>query len=306
MSGLAPTSNRDLPILGMGLMLVTYFLFSLVDVSAKWLVLASVPALQVAFLRYAGHFVISVGLISRGGITLNRFSTEQPFLVILRAALLMIATIFNFFSVKYIPLTLTSTILFSSPIIICMLSWPLLGERVGLWRWAAIMLGFIGVLIAIRPFDESFHWAALLSLAGAFCFALYSIITRKLSGVVAVDTLQFYSGFVGTITLLPFALFNWTNPTNMIELSMMIGIGVFAWAGHELLTRAHGFAPASTLMPFGYSFIIYLTIWSMLIFGHIPDIWTITGAVIIIISSMIIWARERHKIKHQAVILDQS
>jgi drug/metabolite transporter (DMT)-like permease len=86
----------------------------------------------------------------------------------------------------------------------------------------------------------------------------------------------------------------------------MIGIGIFAWAGHELLTRAHGFAPASTLMPFGYSFIIYLTIWSMLIFGHVPDTWTILGAAIIIVSSMIIWARERHKIKHQAVVLDQS
>ena len=92
----------------------------------------------------------------------------------------------------------------------------------------------------------------------------------------------------------------WVNPTTTIEWLMLIFIGIFGWAGHELLTRAHSYAPASVLTPFGYSFIVYLTIWSMLIFDHVPDRWTIAGAVIVIISSLIIWARERHlqKIKN--------
>ena len=98
--------------------------------------------------------------------------------------MLMISTVLNFIAVTYLPLTLTSTILFSTPIIICMLSWPLLGERVGLFRFGAIALGFGGVAIAIRPFDDSFHWAVFLSLGGAFTFALYSILTRRLAGLV--------------------------------------------------------------------------------------------------------------------------
>ncbi len=103
-------------------------------------------------------------------MTLARFSSPHLKLVLLRGALLMGSTVFNFFAVRWLPLTLTSTILFSAPIFICLLSWPLLGERVGIYRWSAIMLGFAGVAIAVRPFDEAFHWAVFLSLSGAFLF----------------------------------------------------------------------------------------------------------------------------------------
>ena len=273
-------------------MLVAYFAFSCIDVSAKWLGGLGLAALQLSFMRYLGHFVISGLLIARGGADLTRFETDRWSLVVLRAVLLMLSTILNFTAVQYLPLTLTSTILFSAPIMICALSWPLLGERVGPWRWLAIMLGFFGILIAIRPFDESFHWAGFLSLAGAFCFAIYSILTRKLSGIVASDTMQFYSGAVGTAALLPFALWFWQHPDTMFQWAVLIMMGFFGWCGHELLTRAHGYAPASALTPFGYTFIIYLTIWSILVFNHLPDWWTIAGAIIIVISGLVIWFRE--------------
>lgn len=274
-------------------MLVAFFFFSWIDVGAKWLTLAGLPALQLAFMRYAGHFAISLFLIGRSGVTLDRFSSEKLFLVVLRGALLMGSTILNFNAVRYLPLTLTSTILFSAPIMICALSWPLLGERVGIWRWLAIFVGFCGILIAVRPFGESFHWATALSLSGAFCFAMYAILTRKLSGVVATDTLQFYSGFVGTLALAPFAFLEWQNPVNGFDWSFMIMLGFLGWLGHELLTRAHGFAPASTLTPFGYSFILFLAVWSYLIFDHLPDKWTLSGAATITAAGLFIWFRER-------------
>ncbi|MEP0522201.1 MAG: DMT family transporter [Hyphomicrobiales bacterium] len=278
---------------GILLMLGAYFLFSLIDTSAKWLALLGLPALQLSFMRYVGHFIISLAQISRGGISVDRFSSPRMLLVLVRAALLMGSTILNFISVGYLPLTLTSTILFSAPIIICALSWPLLGERVGIWRWGAIMLGFVGILIAIRPFDESFHWAILLSLSAACCFALYSILTRKLAGTVAVDTMQFYSGLVGTAVLLPFAIANWQSPDSLFNWTVLISMGVFGWLGHQLLTNAHGFAPASTLTPFGYTFILYLTLASYFVFDDLPDRWTIVGGAIIIVSGLVIWARER-------------
>ena len=138
-------------MLGIGLMLVAWLVFSCIDTSAKWLALAGIPALQLSFMRYAGHFVISLVLIGRGGLRPARFASRHLLLVVIRGALLMCATVLNFIAVRYLPLTLTSTILFSAPIIICTLSWPLLGERVGLWRWSAIIVGFFGILIAIRP-----------------------------------------------------------------------------------------------------------------------------------------------------------
>lgn len=292
MAILTARANEDKPVAGIVLMLFAFFVFSLIDVNAKWLAFLGLPALQLSFMRYVGHFVISSLLIFKGGVDLSRFGTDHWFLVIARGFLLMVSTILNFIAVQYLPLTLTSTILFSAPIMICALSWPLLGERVGIWRWSAIMIGFCGILIAIRPFDESFHWAVFLSLSGAFCFALYSLLTRKLSGIVASETMQFYSGFVGTAILLPFAVVLWQSPETTLQWTQMICLGIFGWAGHELLTRAHGFAPASTLTPFGYTFIVYMTIWSMLVFDHIPDIWTILGAAVIIVAGLVIWFRE--------------
>ncbi len=295
MSNLAIKANEDRALLGIVMMLGAYFCFSFIDSGVKWLALVGLPALQLSFMRYVGHFVISTVLIARGGMDLQRFSSDRLGLVILRGALLMASTVLNFFAIRYIPLTLTSTILFSAPIILCALSWPLLGERVGVWRWSAILVGFCGILVAIRPFDESFHWAVFLSLTGAFSFAMYSVLTRKLSGVVPIDTLQFYSGAVGTFALLPFAILEWQSPTGLGNWIILIGIGVVAWLGHQIMTTAHHYAPATTLTPFAYSFILYLTVWSYFVFDHLPDRWTITGAAIIIAAGLFIWSRERKK-----------
>ena len=160
-------------------------------------------------------------------------------------------------------------------------------------RWSAIALGFGGIIIAIRPFDESFHSAVFLSLGGAFSFALYSILTRKLSGLVTADTMQFYSGMVGTVALLPFAILEWQNPSSGFQWLVLVSLGIFGWAGHQMLTNAMSFAPANLLMPFGYSFIVYLTCWSYLVFNELPDGWTIVGAAVIIFAGLLIWARER-------------
>lgn len=302
MSGIAARAREDRPMLGIGFMLVAYLAFSCIDTSVKWLAIAGIPALQLSFMRYAGAFAISLILIARGGIHPARFASRHLGLVILRGALLMGSTVLNFIAVRYLPLTLTATILFSAPIIICALSWPLLGERVGIWRWSAIMVGFAGILVAIRPFNETFHWAVFLSLSSASCFALYTIITRRLSGIVATDTMQFYAGLVGTLTLAPFAFTEWQNPAGGLDWTLMVMLGFFGWLGHQLMTLALGYAPPSTITPLSYSFIIYLTIWSFLLFDHLPDGWTISGALIIVVAGMIIWYRERRlSLQRQAV-----
>ena len=278
--------------MGIYLILFAYAWFSVVDTSAKWLGMLAYPALQLAFMRYAAHFVISTARVARNGLHWSSFRTESPLLVVVRGFMILSGTVCNFYALKFIPLTLTSTILFSAPVIVCLLSGTMLGEKVGPWRWFAVFLGFIGVLVAIRPFDESFHWAALISLFGATCFSFYLILTRRLAGVVSADTLQFYAGLVGSGTLLPFAILQWKVPATLTEWLLLIGLGVFAWIGHEILTRAYAFADASVLTPYSYAFIVYVTIWSIFIFGEYPDFWTILGAGIIVISGLVIWKRE--------------
>ncbi len=292
---LTAMANRDNPSLGILMMLVTYFLFSLVDTSVKWLLYAGLGSFQLAFMRYASHFVISLSTIAWGGVSLSRFATPHLGLVLFRGFLLVSATALNFIVLRYLSLTVVSAIMFSAPIIVCLLSWPLLGERVGPWRWFAIILGFSGVLLVIRPLGESFHWAALLTCYNAVALALYSIITRRLSGLVAAETMQFYMGALGTFSLLPLAFFAWATPSSLFEWVLRCVLGVWAWAGHGLLTRAHGLAPANTLMPYTYSFMIFLTIESYIVFAEFPDRWTLIGASIVVISGLIIWKRAKLK-----------
>lgn len=281
---------------GIGLMCLAYLLFALLDSSAKWLVLAGLSVLQVSLVRYAGHFLISTVLICRGGLSLGRFRTSKMPLVVLRGVLLMLTTVLNFMALRYLPLTLTSTIMFSAPIIVCALSGVFLGERVGVWRWSAIVAGFLGILIAIRPFDAEFHPAVLLSLSNVTLFAFYTLLTRKLAGVVAIQTQQFYTGLVGTLVLLPFGVWSWQIPETSTEWLILLLTPLFGWLGHECITRAHGFAEASMLTPFSYSFIIWMTALSYLVFHHPPDLWTLLGAAVVIVAGLVIWFRERRRI----------
>ena len=289
----AAQAIEDRPQLGIVMMLGAWFLFALVDVSAKWLVLAGFAAFQLAFMRYAVHFVISLVMLAKGGLDIDRFRTSHPLQVLSRGFLLISATLGNFYALNFLPLTVVSAIMFSSPIIVCFLSMTILKERIGPWRWGAILLGFAGVLIVIRPFGEAFHPAMILPLYNATALALYSLMTRRLAGVVAVDTQQFYLGALGTALMLPFAIWTWAPPANMLEAALLIGLGAGGWAGHQLLTNAHRFAPANTLMPYTYSFMIYIAAFSWIVFAHVPDTWVVLGALVIVVSGLIIWKREQ-------------
>ena len=288
---IAAQAQQDRAALGIVMTLGAYVFFAVIDTSVKWLVLAGLPAFQLAFMRYAPHFIISTLMVLRQGANLSNFQTAHPGLVLLRAVLLASATLFNFIALNYLSLTITGSIMFSTPIIVCALSWPLLGERVGPWRWFAIILGFMGVLVVIRPFDAAFNWVALLSVYNAFALAFYSIITRKISGVVAAETMQFYMGATGAILLAPLAWWVWVPPATSLQWGLMIGLGIWGWAGHEIFSRAHAFAPANTLMPYTYSFLLYLALTSYIVFNDIPDRWTVLGAGIIVVSGLIIWRR---------------
>ena len=286
-------AQEDRPQLGILMMLAAWFLFALVDTSAKWLVLAGYPAFQLAFMRYAGHFAISLVVTFRDGFDSERVRTDHLLQVLFRSSLLISATLGNFYALNFLPLTVISAIMFSSPIIVCFLSMTVLKEQIGPWRWGAILLGFAGVLVVIRPFGETFHPAMILPLYNATALALYSLMTRRLAGLVATETMQFYMGALGTAVLLPFAVWAWVMPPDLHGWVLLIGLGVGGWTGHQLLTTAHLFGSANTLMPYTYSFMIYIAGLSWLVFDHLPDLWTVAGAAVIVVSGLIIWKREQ-------------
>lgn len=276
---------------GILLILIAYLFFSLTDSTTKWLVLLGYPALQLAFIRYSFQLIISSTETSIRGVTQNEIK-DHFWLLVLRGAMLSSVTACVFYALQYLTLSMFSAILFTVPIFVSLISGPVLGEHVGPWRWFAIFVGFVGVVIIVSPFNESFHWASLLVLYAAIAMAVYSIITRKLASSVRPHILQLFTGIVGVITFLPFAVWLW-QPINVKSFILMMWVGFASWAGHELLTRAHRHAEASVLMPYSYSFIIYMTILGFIFYDEIPDIYTIIGTLVIIFSGLIIWYRER-------------
>lgn len=293
MAAFATAQRQDRAGFGIALTLIAWFGFSLTDTSVKWLVLAGLASVQLAFMRYAVSLALSVAAGIARGRVYDPIPRRDVILVTIRAALLVLATLFNFIALNYLPLTVTSTILNAYPIIGAVLAVPLLGERVGPWRIAAIIAGFVGVVIVIRPFGAAFHWATLLMLGNAIFMAFFAILTRKLSGSVSPQTMQIFMGGLGTLVLAIPAFLTWTNPTTPAQWAIMFGVGAAAWAGHEFYSRASLYAEANVLMPFSYIFILYLALTGYLVFGTIPDAATFLGAGIIIASGLLIWWREQ-------------
>jgi len=169
----------------------------------------------------------------------------------------------------------------------------MLGEWVHWRRWTAIAVGFVGVLVVTRPGAGSFQPAALLSLTAALCYAVYSITTRILARTDSNETTLFYSNIVGALALLPVVPFLWTTPSDPIVITLMVATGAMGSFGHYLLIAAHRLAPAAVLSPFIYTEIVLVTAAGFLVFGDVPNRFTLTGAAIVVASGLYILHRER-------------
>lgn len=271
---------------GILFVLFAYLLFSFVDTSTKWLLGAGLAVLQLAFMRYFTHFAITLAEASARRGRPARQSLRIKGLVLLRSFSLVSATIANFFALGHLPLAVTSAILFASPVIVCLLARFILNERLTARRLLAVALGLLGVLVILNPFGQDINWYAVLMLYPATGMALYVVLTRLLAGQVSPQAMQMTTGALGTIVLLPVAILTWQNPQTPLDWALLFLIGAFAWAGHEVLTRAHAYAEASFLAPFSYIFIIYLTLLGWLIFGDVPGWNTALGSVLIFVSAL--------------------
>jgi drug/metabolite transporter (DMT)-like permease len=286
-----PAALRRQRLTGIAFMCGAVATFSCLDTTAKYLVHDMDP-LQVTWARYTGAFVLAL-------IYLNPFKrpsmmvTRRPWLQVGRSTLLLGSTALNFFAVRYLQLDEALAILFSTPFLVAVLGSQFLGERVGASRWIAIGVGFLGVLLVTRPGFGSMHPAALLSVGGAICYALYSIATRLLARTDSTETTTFYTNMVGAVAMIPIVFFVWTPPSTILAGVLMAITGFFGGFGHYLLVCGHRLAPASTLSPFIYTQMIWTSTLGFLVFGDVPHQWTIVGSAVVVASGLYLLHYER-------------
>jgi drug/metabolite transporter (DMT)-like permease len=276
-------------VTGILLMMASMVAFTSLDTAAKHLTRELPPAVAV-FGRYAVAFAISVLVVLRAGGP-GLFVTRHPVLQAFRGVLLMVSTILNFTAMMHLQLAQTAAIFFTIPLWVCALSVPILGEHVGWRRWLAVLVGFLGVLVIMRPGTESFHWAMLLSIASSFCGAVYNIVTRKVGGRDRAETSLFYVGFVGALAAAAPLPVLWQTPHGLQWL-LIAFMGLAGAVGHLMLIQAHRLAPASVLAPFRYTQIVWMIIAGYVFFGDVPDLWTLAGAAIVVASGLVLFARE--------------
>jgi drug/metabolite transporter (DMT)-like permease len=276
---------------GIGLISLAYLLFTLLDGSAKWLV-QSMPVIIVVWLRSLTQALLAAALLFpiRGRALVR---TRHLRWHVVRGLMFCVMTGMNFWALQYLQLTVTDSIFFTVPILIALMSAPLLGERMDKRRWAAILIGFAGVLVIVRPGSAAFHPAMLLSVVNAVLYAGFNLMTRKLAAYDPPETIQFLPAVVASVVLAPFALAVWQSPPGAFEWLLLCLMGVFGGIGHTLLAMAHRYAPASTLAPFLYQQILYMAAFGFLVFGSVPDVAVWIGAAIVISSGLYLFARER-------------
>jgi drug/metabolite transporter (DMT)-like permease len=283
--------ERASRLTGIALMCGAVACFAFLDTTAKYLNL-HMSTLEVVWARYTGAFLLPF-IVSNPWTRPGLVTTARPLLQVGRSVLLLASTMCNFMALRYLQLDEAISIAFSTPFFVAALSGPILGEWVRWRRWTAISVGFLGVLVVTRPGPGSFQPAALLSLGGAMCYALYALSTRILARTDSNETTLFYSNIVGAGAMLPVVPFFWTTPTDALIIALMVATGALGSFGHYLLIAAHRLAPAAVLSPFIYTEIPLMIVLGFLVFADLPNRWTLTGAAIVVASGLYILHRER-------------
>jgi len=265
--------------------------FAALDAIAKYLGRHMDP-LQVTGMRFISGFVIAL-IIFNPLTRPSLLKTRRPGLQFVRGLFFVSTTIFNFLAFRHLQLDEALSIMFATPFLVAMAAGPLLGEWVGWRRWTAIGVGFVGVLVVIRPgMGGGMQWAALLSVAAAIFYAAYGIATRMVSRHDPSETTLFYGNLVGMAVMAPVLPFVWSTPS-LIDLAMLVTVGALGSAGHYLLIAAHRRAPASVLSPFIYTQLIWASALGFLVFQDVPTQWTLIGGAIVVASGLYLIHRER-------------
>ncbi len=272
--------------LGVVLYLVGVGLFAVNDALGKWLV-ADYGVGQLMMLRSIGAGVVLAPMIL--SLRVNFIDPRKPRLQVLRVLCAAVDTFAFYYALRYMPLADVMTFYMATPLIVTALSAPLLGEKVERFRWIGVLIGFVGVVIALRPSPQMFSWAAPLALFGATTFALSQTITRELRGIhwLPLVLWQFFGGgLIGAATI----PWGWTTPT-LFDLGLMFLVGVVSMTCFIFIVRALALARAAVLAPLQYSAILWAAIMGWLVWRDAPTLPIIVGNAIIIGSGLFVATR---------------
>jgi drug/metabolite transporter (DMT)-like permease len=294
----APPLTRvlvDKPFRGIVLMLLAMAVFSTMDGISK-LLTAQLHPVEIAWGRFLFVTVILLPvLIARPRALVTRYPQQH----MLRGVCMLGSSLFFVAALAHLPIAEASAIGFVAPLLITALSIPLLGEQVGIRRWSAVVVGFIGVLVVMRPGTSAFDPAVLFPAASAACWALGIIITRQMQGRDGVLTTLAWSTGIGFAILCLAVWPFWRAPTPL-EWALLATMGALSTGGQILLIASFRYAGASLLSPFSYSQMIWATLIGFFAFGQLPDAATWIGAAIIIASGIYTLHRERVRARERS------
>jgi drug/metabolite transporter (DMT)-like permease len=288
---------KDRILAGIGLMLAAMFAFSLNDVMGKWLV-ATYGVAQLLLIRsFAAVIMLGPAIHKAGYATV--FKPSRPWVHALRAFCSVAETALFYWAVVYLPLADTVAFYLASPIFVTILAVIFLKEQVGWRRWLAVLIGFVGVLIAVRPTGAGMGWPALIAISGSLIFAASNTLTRLLAGENEV-TLVSWQVFGAIIFGLIVAPFSWVTPTGRDFAALML-LGIVATLAHMGVNRSLRYAPAAVVIPYQYSLIVWAVILGFIFFGDWPAPNVLIGAAIIVAAGLWIFIREQVRARERAV-----
>ena len=283
-------ARADRPFKGIALMLASTIFLGTSDVTAKYLS-ATLPSIEIAWIRFLVFAMIMTPAMMPGS-PLYALQTNRLGLHLTRGAALLGSSLFFISGLRFLPIAEASATGFVAPLFVTALSIIFLGEKVGLRRWIATAVGLIGVLIILRPGTGAFHPAAFFPLVSALAWACTLIMTRMMSGTERAITTMTYSSIAGLLILSALVPFVWVTPT-WHDIAFGILIGVASTAGQWIVVLAFRYADASVLAPFSYTQLLWVSVLGFLVFGEVPDAYTITGAAFIVASGLYTAHRER-------------
>ena len=275
---------------GILLVIAASFCFASMDAMSK--ILAQDHAiLQILWFRYMVFTVFALAIARRRGVRRTLIS-QRPWLQAFRALLLVVENAVFVLAFRYLPLADVHALGASAPLMVVALSVVLLGETVGIRRWSAVLVGFVGVLIIIRPGLQEIEWPLLIPLVGALMWALYQILVRLCSRTDGSDTTLLWSALVGLAATSVTGPFVWVPPDREAWVLLVV-LAVAGSLAHYALIKGLQLAEASAVQPYTYTLLVFAAFWGLAVFGDIPDTWTILGATIIVGSGLYTWYRER-------------
>jgi drug/metabolite transporter (DMT)-like permease len=280
------------PVLaGILFMLSGMFLFSVNDAIGKWLV-ATYTVGQLLLIRSIAAMAVLAPAVAREGLG-TVLNPPHPALQALRVAMSTLEIAFFYWALTYLPLAETVTFYLAGPIYVALLARPFLGETISPRRWIAIAIGFLGVLIALNPGGAAFGWPALIAIASSLAFAGMMIITRQLKGTPDT-TLVFWQTGAALALGAVLAPFGWVEPS-LRDYALLGMLGVVALFAHVFTNKSLKLAPASTVVPYQYTLIVWAVILGYLVFGDVPPASTFIGAVVIVAAGVWIFWDEQKK-----------